>query len=168
MRSKRFFRPPRRLRIHRAGWTVIVGALGLGLAAMTTGNNLLYLILGAMLGLITLSGWLSEVTLRGVSVSRRVPRGIEAETPAILVYELSNGKRLLPSFALEVGERRDAARGFAATVSPGGAAGVRVERVWERRGVYPLDTVTLSTSFTFGLFRKERDIEIDGEVLVWP
>jgi uncharacterized protein (DUF58 family) len=147
---------------------VIVGALGLGLAAMATGNNLLYLILGAMLGLITLSGWLSEVTLRGITVARRVPRGIEAGSPTILVYEMRNEKRLLPSFALEVGERRDEGRGFAATVSPRGSAGVRVERVWERRGVYPLETVTLSTSFPFGLFHKERDLEIDGEVVVWP
>jgi uncharacterized protein (DUF58 family) len=147
---------------------VIVGALSLGLAAMATGNNLLYLILGAMLGLITLSGWLSEVTLRGVDVARRVPRGIEAGSRAILVYELSNAKRLLPSFALEVGERRDAVSGFAATVSPGASTRVRVERVWERRGVYHLDTVTLATSFPFGLFRKERDVDLDGEVVVWP
>jgi uncharacterized protein (DUF58 family) len=37
-----------------------------------------------------------------------------------------------------------------------------------RRGIYPLGTVTLSTSFPFGLFRKERDIEIPAEVVVWP
>jgi uncharacterized protein (DUF58 family) len=147
---------------------VIVGALGLGLAAMATGNNLLYLILGAMLGLITLSGWLSEVTLRGITAARRVSRGIEAGSPTILVYEIRNEKRLLPSFALEVGERRDAARGFAAIVRPGASTAVRVKRVWDQRGVYPLDTITLSTSFPFGLFRKERDLEIDGKVVVWP
>jgi uncharacterized protein (DUF58 family) len=164
----RIFRPPRRLRIHRAGWTVIVGALGLGLAAMATGNNLLYLILGGMLGLIALSGWLSEVTLRGVRVSRRVPRGIEAGAPVHLVYDVENAKRLLPSFALEMGEREDAARGFLAALRPGSRGSVRVERVWARRGVYRLTEVTVATSFPFGLFRKERDLEIAGEVVVWP
>ena len=37
-----------------------------------------------------------------------------------------------------------------------------------RRGVYPLETVTLSTSFPFGLFRKERDLALPGEIVVWP
>ncbi|NNF14393.1 MAG: DUF58 domain-containing protein [Gemmatimonadetes bacterium] len=37
-----------------------------------------------------------------------------------------------------------------------------------RRGIYPLGTVTLSTGFPFGLFRKERDVEIRGEIVVWP
>ena len=37
-----------------------------------------------------------------------------------------------------------------------------------RRGIYPLGTVTLSTAFPFGLFRKERDVELPGEVVVWP
>jgi uncharacterized protein (DUF58 family) len=37
-----------------------------------------------------------------------------------------------------------------------------------RRGVYPLGTVTLSTGFPFGMFRKERDVELPDEVVVWP
>lgn len=161
-------RAPRRLRFHRAGWTVSIGAIGLGIAAMATGNNLLYLLLGAMLGLIALSGWLSELTLRGIEIERRVPRGIEAGSQAHLAYQVRNVKRLLPSFALEIGERRDAARGFLPSLAPGGAAAVRVERVWERRGVHPLETVTLATSFPFGFFLKERDLERPGEVVVWP
>jgi uncharacterized protein (DUF58 family) len=148
---------------------VIVGALMLGLAAMATGNNLLFLILGAMLGLIALSGWLSEVVLRGVSVERRVPRAITAGEPAQLTYRVANRKRVLASFSLEVGERRHAeGSGFIASVPAGGDGQTRVERRWECRGVYPLDTVTLATSFPFGLFRKERDLEVAGEVVVRP
>ena len=54
------------------------GALLLGFAAIGTGNNLLFLILGGMLGFITLSGWLSEQMIRRVQVRRRVPRGVVA------------------------------------------------------------------------------------------
>ncbi len=147
---------------------MIAGSLTLGLAAMATGNNLLYLILGAMLGLIALSGWLSEVSLRGVEVTRRVPRGVTAGEPVHLGYQVENRKRWLASFSLEIGERHDAASGFIPTVAAGGAATARVERVWSRRGVHPLEVVTLATSFPFGLFRKERDVEMAGEVVVWP
>jgi uncharacterized protein (DUF58 family) len=38
----------------------------------------------------------------------------------------------------------------------------------DRRGVYPLETITLSTGFPFGLFIKERDLVLPGELVIWP
>ncbi|HEX8362447.1 MAG TPA: DUF58 domain-containing protein, partial [Longimicrobium sp.] len=165
---RRWFRPPRRLRISRVGWVFSGGALLLGVAAIGTGNNLLFLLLGAMLGFITLSGWLSEQMLRGLEVRRRSPRAITAGEPARIAYELKNGKQRLPSFAIEVGEAGSAALAWVAVLEPGAAGVGRAEGSWERRGVYPLGTVTLATSFPFGLFRKERDVELPGEAVVWP
>ena len=43
---------------------------------MNTGNNLLYLLLGAMLGLIAVSSWLSEQAIRGLEIKRLTPRGV--------------------------------------------------------------------------------------------
>jgi uncharacterized protein (DUF58 family) len=165
---RRWLRPPRRLRFSRAGWMFSGGALVLGVAAIGTGNNLLFLLLGAMLGFITLSGWLSEQMLRRVEVRRRPPRGITAGEPARVAYDVANGKRRLPSFALEVGEAGSPARAWVAALEPGATTVARAEGMWERRGVYPLGVVTLATSFPFGLFRKERDLEIPGEAVVWP
>jgi uncharacterized protein (DUF58 family) len=34
--------------------------------------------------------------------------------------------------------------------------------------VYPLEAVTLSTDFPFGLFRKGRDLRAPGELVIWP
>lgn len=165
---RRWFRPPRRLRFARTGAAFTGGALLLGVAAIGTGNNLLFLLLGAMLGFITLSGWLSEQMLRGVEVRRRPPRALTAGSPARISYELHNGKRRLPSFAVEVGEAGAAERGWIAAIEPGASATARADAAWARRGVYPLGTITLATSFPFGLFRKERDVELPGEVTVWP
>jgi uncharacterized protein (DUF58 family) len=47
-------------------------------------------------------------------------------------------------------------------------ATVRSGNSFVRRGIYPLGTVTLSTGFPFGLFRKQRDIQLPAEVVVWP
>jgi uncharacterized protein (DUF58 family) len=55
-----------------------------------------------------------------------------------------------------------------AVLDPGETATARAETRWERRGVYPLESVTLATSFPFGLFRKERDLDVPGEAVVWP
>ncbi|HYH81833.1 MAG TPA: DUF58 domain-containing protein [Longimicrobium sp.] len=165
---RRWFRPPRRLRFSRAGGLFTGGTLVLGLAAIGTGNNLLFLVLGAMLGFITLSGWLSEQMIRRLEVRRRPVRGITAGRPGRISYDLRNDKRRLPSLAVEIGEAGRAGAAWVAALEPGESATVRAESTWERRGVYPLEMVTLATSFPFGLFRKERDLEIAAEAVVWP
>lgn len=162
------FRLPRRLRIHRAGWVFSGGATVLGIAAIATGNNLLFLLLGAMLGFITLSGSLSELVLRNLTIRRRLSHGVTAGRPARIDYEIENRKRRLPSFAIEVGESGYDARAFVAGIEAGRTATARIENTWERRGVYPLPAVVLATSFPFGLFRKELDVDLPGEVVVWP
>jgi uncharacterized protein (DUF58 family) len=139
----------------------------LGIAAIGTGNNLLFLMLGGMLGFITLSGWLSEQMLRRLSVRRRVGRATAGE-PARITYEVRNGNRRLPAFSIEAGEDRSKARGWIAAIDPGETGFARAETAWSERGVYPLETVTLSTSFPFGLFVKERDVDLAGEAVVWP
>ena len=50
---------PKRLKFTRDGKFVVFVTLGLKLAAINSGNNLLYLIFGMMLGLIVVSGVLS-------------------------------------------------------------------------------------------------------------
>jgi uncharacterized protein (DUF58 family) len=159
---------PRRLRFHRSGWAVCVSALCLGVAAIATGNNLLFLLLGAILGFIALSGFMSEQVLRGVEPERLVPVGAVAGAAARITYSITNRKRRIPSFALELGERDGAERGFVASVEPGGTVRTGVDVIYPRRGVYPLNRVTLATSFPFGLFTKERDVVLPGVVTVWP
>ena len=46
------FRPPRRLKFTREGKFFVGITLGVGFAAINTGNNLLYLLLGMLLALI--------------------------------------------------------------------------------------------------------------------
>ena len=64
----RAFRPPRTIWPTREGWWLLFAAVGLGFAAMNTGNNLLYLLVSMLLGLIVVSGVLSERSMRGVLV----------------------------------------------------------------------------------------------------
>ena len=71
---RRWIRPPRRLSFTREGKYFVGITLGVGFAAINTGNNLLYLLLGMMLSLIIASGIMSEMSLRdahGARASRR-------------------------------------------------------------------------------------------------
>jgi len=146
----------------------VIGAFGVGFAAMNTGNNLLFLILGAMLGSIVLSSWLSEQSIRDIDVRRRVPRAVTVGEPATIRYDVHNHKRWLPSLAVELREEGLPTAAFLPRLGGGRTEVVRSDHRFVRRGVYPLGVVTISTSFPFGLFRKERDVTLPGELVVWP
>ena len=90
----------RRIRFTTGGAVFSVGSLAIGSAAVNTGNNLLYLLLGAMLGFIALSGWLSERTLLHLEIRRHTPRGVTVEKPIRITYYVTNRKRLFPTLAL--------------------------------------------------------------------
>jgi len=158
----------RRISFTAGGVAFTVGTFAVGFAAMNTGNNLLYLLLGSMLGFITVSSWLSEQAIRDVRVARRFSHAVTVGHDFRLTYEVTNLKRFLPTLALELVEGGLPERAFVAHVPPLGTVTARSVNSFVRRGIYPLGTVTLSTGFPFGLFRKERDVEIPGEVVVWP
>lgn len=164
---RRWFKPPRRLYFTRGGALFTAGAFALGLAAINTGDNLLYLLLGGMMGFIVVSGWLSEQVVRGIDVQALPPHAATAGTPTRVGYRVRNGKKWMPSYALEVVEP-DGGRAYAPLVRAGQACVVRAERTFQRRGVHQLQPVTLATAFPFGLFIKTRDVGVRGEVVVWP
>lgn len=168
MALRSWFGPRRRLRFTRGGWLFTGGTLALGLAAVGTGNNLLFLLLGAMLGFIVLSGWLSEQMLRGCSVRRLGPARGVAGQPIVLAYRVHNGKRRVPTLVLELAEAGAPERAFLSAVLPGRHATARIVRPAGERGVYPLTVVRLITSFPFGLFEKERQVSLDDRLIIHP
>jgi uncharacterized protein (DUF58 family) len=158
----------RRISFTLGGLIFTLGAVAVGFAAMNTGNNLLYLLLGSMLGLIAVSGWLSEQVIGGLRVERSVPRAVTVGRDLRMTYRVRNVRTRLPCMAVELKERGLANPAFVAHVPTGDSATARSHNSFVRRGIYPLGTLTLSTSFPFGLFLKERDVEIPAEVVVWP
>ena len=158
----------RRIEFTRGGLIFTLGSFAVGFAAFNTGNNLLYLLFGAMLGLIVVSGWLSEQVIRDLKVFRRTPRGVTVGNPLRIQYEVENHRKRIPSFALEIGESALPGRGFLPLIAPGERASTRSENRFVQRGIFELDSVTVSTSFPFGLFRKSRDIPLPGELVIWP
>ncbi len=167
-RAWRRLRAWRRVSFTSGGLAFTFGTTAVGFAAMNTGNNLLYLLLGSMLGFITVSSWMSEQAIRGLHIERHHPRAVTVGHDFRLVYEVTNAKKRLPSLAVEISDEGLPEKAFLAHVAPSGHAATRSVNSFVRRGIYALDTLTLSTGFPFGMFRKERDLEIPGEVVVWP
>ena len=93
-------------RLTRDGIIYLGAVFILILAAVNTGNNLLFMILGCCLAGILISGVLSRAVLTGVELNFDLPERIFAEQPVLAEIELRNEKQLWPSFSLRVvGER---------------------------------------------------------------
>lgn len=158
----------RRIDFTAGGLVFTLGTFAVGFAALNTGNNLLYLLLGAMLGFIAVSGWLSEQAIRGLVAERDVPRAVTVGQELRIHYRVGNRGSRIPAVAVEIGEAGLPGAAFLGHVPVGGTARTRSVNAFVRRGIHPLGTVTFSTGFPFGMFRKERDVEIPGEIIVWP
>lgn len=165
-------RLPRRLRVTREGKYYVGITLGVGFAAINTGNNLLYLLLGLLLALIVISGVLSEMSLRHLRITRRLPRRAQVERPHIVEIEVFNEKRRSPSYAIEVEDLRASQaadkRCFYLKVSPQSAQVAAYRRTPARRGLDQHIGFRVATRFPFGLFEKSREIPAHDTLVTYP
>jgi uncharacterized protein (DUF58 family) len=171
-RLRRRLRPPRRLRFTREGRIIVLLAVGVGFAAINTGNNLLYLLLGWLLSFIIASGILSEMTLKRLNVERRPPPRVYANEPFLMEVVIENGKEKRASFSIEVEDLIAGApldkRCYFLKIPAGKSQRTSYRHTFVRRGLYRLSGYRLATKFPFALFRKSRDVDAPIEVLVYP
>jgi uncharacterized protein (DUF58 family) len=171
-RLRRRLRPPRRLRFTREGRIIVLLAVGVGFAAVNTGNNLLYLLLGWLLSFIIASGILSEMTLKRLAVTRRPPPRVYANDPFLMEVSIENHKAHRASFSIEVedliGDTPLDKRCYFLKIPPGKSQRTSYRHTFVRRGLYRLAGYRLATKFPFALFRKSRDVDAPLEVLVYP
>jgi uncharacterized protein (DUF58 family) len=88
--------------VTRAGVVYVLVTLVIGIAALNTGNNLLYIVVAAMLAAILVSGIVSAMVLRGLELDVRLPEHVYAGRAVIGRVGLKNSRRMLPSFSIRV------------------------------------------------------------------
>jgi uncharacterized protein (DUF58 family) len=165
-------RPPRRLKFTREGKFFVGITLGVGFAAINTANNLLYLLLGLLLSLIVVSGIMSELSLQGLTVARRLPSRAQVGRPHLVEIEVFNHKRRVPSYAIEVEDLRARQpadkRCFFLKISPKSAQVAAYRRTPLRRGRDVHVGFRIATRFPFGLFEKSREVTAPGDLVIYP
>lgn len=165
-------RDRRTFRFTREGKVFLLVTVGVGLAAVNTGNNLLYLMLGLMLSLLLVSGILSEIALRRVVVRRRLPERAFARTTCLVEISLTNEKKRVPSYSLEVEDRTATEpterRCYFLKVAPSAEQAASYRRTPSRRGILRLRGFRLGTRYPFGLIEKSRLVEDEADLLVYP
>jgi uncharacterized protein (DUF58 family) len=88
--------------VTRAGIVYVLATLLIGVAALNTGNNLLYLIVSTMLGAVLVSGVCSSLVLRRLGLHVDLPRHVFARDSALGSLELRNCRRWLPALSLSI------------------------------------------------------------------
>ncbi len=168
----RWFYRYRSIRLTPEGTRYILLTLAVGVAAINTGNNLLYLLLAMLLSLIVMSGLLSEQCLKQLEFRRRMPDRVFANQPATVALSIANRKTRVPTFSLRVldvvaGVAVD--RGIHLLHAPPGSVTVQsYPLLVGRRGLHRIEGIKLLTRFPFGLFLKAATLPAPSETVVYP
>jgi uncharacterized protein (DUF58 family) len=168
----RWFYQNRSLRLTSEGLRFVMITFAVGIAALNTGNNLLYLLLAMMLALIVVSGVLSEKCLKGLNIQRRLPPHLFAGEPATVALRVTNEKRHFPSFSLRISDVIVGAAQFAAThllyLPPKGSTVHSYRLLFPKRGQFRVEATRVSTRFPFGLFVKIATLPNQAEMVAYP
>lgn len=167
-RLRAWLRPPRTLKVTRTGRTYLVVTFGVGLGALNTGNNLLYLLLGLLLSMVVVSGVLSERCIRDLAVRRVGTDAAFAGEPFAFRWGVS--RKQGHGFALTLAEADAplAGEGRVGHLPAGAEAVVRADLTAPRRGPVRLSGVRVTTTWPLGLFAKTRVLPVEGVLLVYP
>lgn len=88
--------------ITREGMAYLGVALIIGIAALNTTNNLLFIVLAAMLAAIIVSGFASAAVLRGLELEVSAPEIAFVGKPVSAHVLLRNPRRVIPAFSVRV------------------------------------------------------------------
>lgn len=169
-RDNRLF--PRKLDVTRDGRWMIGIAILLGVGAVNTGNNLMYLVLSLLISIISISGTLSELDLRGLAVKRHHLRELGLGEASVLRAEVHNNKGRA-ALHVEVDEVVDADElemraGLVLHLAPQEIASCFTVVRPKRRGPIGSAGMRISTTYPFGFARKSIVIEEPTTFLVLP
>ena len=89
-----------------AGFGYLALALLLGLAALNTGNNLLWIVVSAMLAALLLSGLAAALDMARLELDIRLPEYAFAGRPLLARVALQNARQVLPAFSVSVAPAR--------------------------------------------------------------
>ncbi len=160
-----------RQQITRTGLVFSLAATLVGFAAFASANNLLFLILAAMLGTLLISGLVSRLTIAGLELELDLPEYIVAGRALRGRVSVANTKRWMPSFSVHVVAQGDGSLReplYFPVITGGGRGAMAVEMLFPKRGAYLDSRFLFSTRFPFGFAERRIPVHLRREFLVYP
>jgi uncharacterized protein (DUF58 family) len=163
-----------RYRITRGGLLFSFGIVVVGAGAIVSANNLLFLILAAMLATLLVSGLVSRLCLAALELDFLVPEHVPAKRNVPGKIYVRNQKWFMPSFSIRVEAVRDPVSPtlksgvYFPLVAGGATVEETVEVRFPGRGTYRHNSFAFSTSFPFGFLEKGARVTLRREMTVYP
>jgi uncharacterized protein (DUF58 family) len=164
----------RSLHFTGAGWTYVGMMLFMGIAAINTQANLLFAVFGLMIGVLLISGVISRLVIRRLTLDRSLPDHACVGDAITVGYQITNGKRFWPSLSVVLAEL-DGVEAFTKQpqtfllhAAPKMTATVPTLLIPKRRGLHKLDRYQLITSFPFGFVKRAITGRKSDVLLVYP
>ena len=170
-RLKRAIKPRISQRFTAAGFWFTITVLLTGIAAFLSGNNLIFLILSALLATLLVSGNLNRLTLAGLEVEFQPPEHLFARRSESGRFVVRNTKWWFPSFALRLSSRDRDGMGkpvFIPLIASGETVEFYADVRFDHRGLYRENGFQFTSRFPFGFAERRAKVTLLADVLVYP
>jgi len=163
----------RRQRVTRAGAAFILAIVLVSAAAFISANNLLFLVLAAMVSTFLISGFVGRLGLAGLELDLLLPQHTSARRKVRAAVRVKNVKRFVPSFSIHMAFRPQTDGPlepvlYFPLISGGASVEEPLELTFPRRGTHKQRDFQFSTRFPFGFVERREDVTIRHEVIVYP
>ncbi|MBI5213800.1 MAG: DUF58 domain-containing protein [Nitrospirae bacterium] len=159
------------IKITNAGWLYIALTLFLGFAGVNTSNNLIYLIVSALLGFMAISGFFGKRNLSKIDIDAEIPQEIFANKEFPLKISLKNLKGFLPIFLMRVKIMQDGQR-YIETLFPfvdkKSYSSGYMDISFKNRGRRGIKDIYVCSVFPFNFFVRCRRLSASFDFIVFP
>jgi uncharacterized protein (DUF58 family) len=162
---------PIRQRVTRGGLLFTLAILVIGVAAVVSANNLLFLVVAAMLSMLLVSGFICRLSLAGLELDILLPDQITARRKVAARVAVRNLKRAMPSFSISLAGEGDSVFSsplYFPVIAGGATIEETVEVCFGRRGPHRENSFRFSTGFPFGFLERGIRVRLPREALVYP
>lgn len=156
------------MKITREGKRFVLATLLIAVAAVNTGNNLIYLIFSLMLSFILLAVVLLRVNLSGISLKVSIDHSVFAGEQAYALIMIQNSRRMIPAYSLRVTASGAESPVYCDYIPPKDPVKKEIKITFKKRGIYSYGDFFVQSGFPFILFEKSIAVKVAGEVLVYP
>lgn len=156
------------VRLTRVGAAYLIFTILLGVSAINTGNNSIYIGLTFMLGGLILSGVASKGGLHHLDVEVTALDETWAAKPATGVLRVTNRSRIWSVRDVVITAPELHAPVLVSAIRRRETLRVEAAFAFPRRGRVEFRRASLYTRYPFGLFLKKRSVRIEGEAIVFP
>jgi uncharacterized protein (DUF58 family) len=163
-----------RYKITRGGLLFTFAILVVGLGAIVSANNLLFLIVATMMATLLVSGFVSRLCLAALELDFLVPEHVPAGRHVPGKLFVRNQKWLMPSFSIRVEGIREPnspvlkSGVYFPLIAGGATLDETVEVMFPKRGAYKQKSFAFSTAFPFGFLEKSARVTLQREMIVYP